>query len=173
MLVHSLLAAALALAAADAPKEDSKKDLDKLQGTWAISTITYDGGDVPADIVSKLRFEVKDDLWTVKGEDEVAKEYGKATLKLDASVKPRLIDFNVGAGSEKGTDIEGIYEWNEIADGDQDLRQGDRQGTAGRVRVAGKLPHRADGPQTRNKGACRDLPMPKRSPGRRQSCWAS
>ena len=112
MLVHSLLAAALALAAADAPKEDSKKDLDKLQGTWAISTITYDGGDVPADIVSKLRFEIKDDLWTVKGEDEVAKEYGKATLKLDASVKPRLIDFHVGAGSEKGTDIEGIYEWN-------------------------------------------------------------
>jgi len=112
MPVRTLFVLTLALVAADAPKDDAKKDLDKLQGTWAISTITYDGGDVPADIVSKLRFEIKGDEWFIKGEDEVAKEYGKATLKLDASVKPRLIDFHVGAGSEKGSDIEGIYEWN-------------------------------------------------------------
>ncbi len=111
MILHSLLAAALALAAADAPKDDSKKDLEKLQGAWTISSITFDGGEVPADIVSKLRFEVKGDEWAIKGEDEVAKEYGKATLKLDATAKPRLIDFRVGEGSEKGAEIEGIYEW--------------------------------------------------------------
>ena len=112
MILHSLLAVALALAAADAPKDDSKKDLEKLQGAWTISSITYDGGEVPADIVAKLRFEVKGDEWAVKGEDEVAKEYGKATLKLDATAKPGLIDFHIGEGSEKGADIEGIYEWN-------------------------------------------------------------
>ena len=67
---------------------------------------------MPADIVSKLRFEVKGDEWAVKGEDEVAKEYGKATLKVDATAKPRLIDFRIGEGSEKGAEIEGIYEWN-------------------------------------------------------------
>lgn len=111
MSVHTLLVAALALAAADAPKDDTKKDLEKLQGEWTISTITYDGGDVPGDIVSKLRFEVKGDEWAVKGDDEVAKEYGKAKLKLDATVKPRLIDFHIGEGSEKGADVEGIYEW--------------------------------------------------------------
>ena len=47
MISHSLLAAALALVAADAPKDDSKKDLEKLQGAWTISTITFDGGEVP------------------------------------------------------------------------------------------------------------------------------
>ena len=47
-----------------------------------------------------------------QGEDEVAKEYGKATLKVDATAKPRLIDFRIGEGSEKGAEIEGIYEWN-------------------------------------------------------------
>ena len=66
MISHSLLAAALALVAADAPKDDSKKDLEKLQGAWTISTITFDGGEVPADIVSN-RFEVKGDEWAVKG----------------------------------------------------------------------------------------------------------
>ena len=112
MLVRPLLALTMALAAADAPQDNAKKDLEKLQGTWAIASITYDGGDVPADTVSKLHFEVKGDQWLIKGDDEVAKEYAKATVKLDPSVKPRLIDFHVGAGSEKGTDIEGIYEWN-------------------------------------------------------------
>ena len=112
MLPKSLLLLTLSLIAADAPKDDSKKDLEKLKGTWAIASITYDGGEVPGDIVSKLKFEVKGDQWTVKGEDEVAKEYGQATLKLDASAKPRLIDFHVGVGSEKGAEIEGIYEWN-------------------------------------------------------------
>lgn len=73
---------------------------------------------MPADIVSKLRFEIKGDVWAVKGEDEVAKEYGKATLKLDATAKPRLIDFQIGEGSEKGAEIEGIYEWN----GDDEIK---------------------------------------------------
>ncbi len=118
MILHSLLAAALAVVAADAPKDDSKKDLEKLQGTWGISSITYDGGDVPSDIVSKLRFAVKGDEWAVQGEEEVAKEYGKATLKLDATAKPRLIDFHIGEGSEKGAEIEGIYEWN----GDDEIK---------------------------------------------------
>jgi uncharacterized protein (TIGR03067 family) len=110
MLLHPLLALTLALAAADA-KDDSRKDMEKLQGSWSIASITYDGGDVPADIVSKLRFEIKDDVFAVKGEEEVAKEYGKAKVKLDAAAKPRLIDFHVSEGSEKDADIEGIYEW--------------------------------------------------------------
>jgi uncharacterized protein (TIGR03067 family) len=112
MLPKPFLFLALALIAADAPKDDSKKDLEKLKGTWAIASITYDGGEVPGDIVSKLRFEIKGDQFAVQGEAEVAKEYGKATLKLDASAKPRLIDFHIGEGSEKGADVEGIYEWN-------------------------------------------------------------
>ena len=31
---------------------------------------------------------------------------------MDATAKPRLIDFRIGEGSEKGAEIEGIYEWN-------------------------------------------------------------
>jgi uncharacterized protein (TIGR03067 family) len=111
MILHSLLAVALSLTPADASKDDSKKDLEKLQGAWTISKITFDGGEVPADVVSKLRFEVKGDQWAVKGDDDVVEEYGKATVKLDATAKPQLIDFHVGEGSNKDADIEGIYEW--------------------------------------------------------------
>ena len=40
------------------------------------------------------------------------KTYSKIKIKLDnASAKPHLIDFIVGAGEKKGTDIEGIDEW--------------------------------------------------------------
>jgi uncharacterized protein (TIGR03067 family) len=109
--VQTLLVLALAMASADAPKDDAKKDLEKLQGHWAMASAVFDGEDLDANLVSKLKFEAKGDQFTVKGDEETAKAYSKITLKLDASAKPHLIDFVVGSGGEKGTTIEGIYEW--------------------------------------------------------------
>jgi uncharacterized protein (TIGR03067 family) len=109
--VQTLLVLALAITAADAPKDDAKKDLEKLQGHWAMASAVHDSQDLDANIVSKLKFEIKGDQFTVKGDEETTKSYSKITLKLDASAKPHLIDFVVGAGGEKGTTIEGIYKW--------------------------------------------------------------
>jgi uncharacterized protein (TIGR03067 family) len=102
---------ALALTAADAPKADAKKDLEKLQGHWVMASASYDGEDLDANIVSKLKFDIKGDQFIVKGDEETIKTYSKITLKLDASPKPHLIDFIVGGGVDKGTTIEGIYQW--------------------------------------------------------------
>lgn len=110
MLLHSLAALAVALVAADAPKDDAKKDLDKLQGTWTIASATYDGADLPNDLASKLSFHIKGDQFTVKGDEETVKEYKTITLKLEPATTPRSVDFVVGQGSEKGNTIEGIYE---------------------------------------------------------------
>jgi uncharacterized protein (TIGR03067 family) len=109
--VQTLLVAALAMVGADAPKDDAKKDLEKLQGHWAMASAVYDGQDLDANVVSKLKFAIKGDQFTVKGDEETVKAYSKIKLKLDASPKPHLIDFVIGAGDEKGTTIEGIYEW--------------------------------------------------------------
>lgn len=109
MLVTPLLFAAVVLSA-DAPKDDAKADLDKIQGTWKIDGGQYGGEDVNSDLVSKLQFEFKGDQLVLKGDEEVVKDYTKIALKLDPSVKPKAIDFTVGQGSEKGTVVEGIYE---------------------------------------------------------------
>ena len=110
MTVHPFLALAVALVAADAPKDDAKKDLDKLQGTWTIAGATYDGADLPDNLDSKLSFEIKGDQFALKGDEETVKAYKKITLKLEPSTKPRSVDFVVGQGSEKGNTVEGIYE---------------------------------------------------------------
>ena len=115
MILHSLLALALALVAADAPKDDAKKDLDKLQGMWTIASGKYDGEELDANLVSKLSFEVKGDQFLIKGDDEVVKQYAKIALKLDPTAKPKLIDFRVTQGDDKGNVIEGVYE----LDGDE------------------------------------------------------
>jgi uncharacterized protein (TIGR03067 family) len=109
--VQTLLVLALAMTVADAPKDEAKKNFEKLQGRWTMTSAVYEGENLSADIVSKLKFEIKGDQFTVKGDEETVKTYSKITLKLDASAKPHLIDFVVGAGDEKGTVIEGIYEW--------------------------------------------------------------
>ncbi len=110
MPVQTLFVLALAMAVADAPKDDAKKDLDKLQGHWVMASALYDGADLDANIVAKLKFDIKGDQFTVKGDEETVKAYTKVTLKLDDAPKPHLIDFVVGGGGEKGTTIEGIYE---------------------------------------------------------------
>lgn len=111
MPVQTLLVLALAMTAADAPKDDAKKDLEKLQGHWIMASAVHDGVDLPADLLSKLKFTIKGDQFTVAGDEETVKAYSKITLKLDAAPKPHLIDFVVGGGDVKGATIEGIYEW--------------------------------------------------------------
>ena len=100
MPVQTLLVLALAMAPADAPKDDAKKDLEKLQGRWALASAVHDGEDLPADLLSKLKFDIKGDQFTVKGDEETVKAYSKITLKLDAAATPHLIDFVGGAGGE-------------------------------------------------------------------------
>ncbi len=111
MPVQPLFVLALALVAADASKDDAKKDLEKLQGHWALASAVHDGDDLPGNLVSKLKFDIKGDQFSVKGDEETVKSYAKITLKLDAAPKPHLIDFVIGGGEEKGTTLEGIYEW--------------------------------------------------------------
>ena len=49
-------------------KDAKKKDLDKLQGTWAASTIEYNGEKVLGDLVKDLKVVVEGDSMTIKSE---------------------------------------------------------------------------------------------------------
>ena len=105
----ALLAIGLLLAA-DAPKDAKKKDLDKLQGTWTASGVEYGGDKVESDIVKNLTVVIDGDKMTIKGDSAEVEKYGKATLKIDPTTTPKIMDVSITGGDEKGTTFEGIYE---------------------------------------------------------------
>ncbi len=105
----AVLAVGLLLAADDA-KDAEKKDLDQLRGTWTAASVEYGGEKVGGDIVKNLAVVVEGDKMTVKGDSSEVEKYGKATLKIDPTTTPKIIDIGITGGDEKGTTFEGIYE---------------------------------------------------------------
>jgi uncharacterized protein (TIGR03067 family) len=97
------------LLGAEEKKPALKGDLKKLQGTWKATSLTYNGEEVSTEGKGKLRLVFKGDVGTVEADKEVKKEYAKIKVKLDESVKPRIIDSTIQAGGQKGTTLEGIY----------------------------------------------------------------
>jgi len=100
------------LVAADDPKDVKKKELEKLQGTWIAATLEYNGNKVLGDTVKELKIVIEGDTMTIKSEAPEVEKYGKATLKIDPSTSPKIVDINITKGDEKGTTFEAIYELN-------------------------------------------------------------
>ena len=93
----------LLIAADDAKKDDTMKDKESLKGTWIVQSSERDG---QADEGSKDATVTFDgDSVTVITNDREQ----KATFKLDASKKPKTIDFTPSEGSEKDKVVLGIY----------------------------------------------------------------
>jgi len=93
----------LLIAADEAKKDDTLKDKERLQGTWIIQSSQRDG---QADEVSK------DDTVTFDGDSVTVRTKDreqKATFKLDASKKPKTIDFTPSEESERDNVVLGIY----------------------------------------------------------------
>ncbi len=102
---------ATTLAPADEAKETVKKDLDRLQGAWTATALTFNGADFLANgKAAGFRFAFKGDEVVVEGNDAVQKEYARLKLKLDPAAAPRLVDLTVTGGVQKDAVLEGIYE---------------------------------------------------------------
>jgi uncharacterized protein (TIGR03067 family) len=105
-----LLTVLVALMAADSPPgEAGKKDLAKMQGDWALVFMTKDGMKVPDDDAQALFRTVKGNEYTVFRYDRVA---GKGTFTLDATKKPKTIDFLPANSKDKTKALLGIYEFD-------------------------------------------------------------
>ena len=100
------------LLAADKDKADPKKELAKLDGTWTMTSIEYNGKSFDK-LANQLQFVIKDGKATVTGSKDVEKEYAKLTFTLDPSTTPKLLDMAVTAGVQKDSVMEGIYELKE------------------------------------------------------------
>ncbi len=84
-------------------QDDTKKELEKLQGKWAI--VTFNGQDVPSDAQAFLVFTGdKYEQWNAGSVDE------RGTIKIDPKTKPMSIDLIITEGSDAGKTQPGVYE---------------------------------------------------------------
>jgi uncharacterized protein (TIGR03067 family) len=98
------------LLGADKPTDAAKKDLDALRGTWTASVLDYNGEKVLGGLVKELKIVIEGDTLSVASEAEEVRKYGKATLKLDPTTMPKIMDVSITKGDEKGASFEAIYD---------------------------------------------------------------
>lgn len=100
----------LLLGAGGGDDADKKKELAKFGGEWALHELTYNGEDH-----TKLNFTVvfKGDEATIKGNDDVKKEYAKIKIKIDPTTNPKILDITVADGSQTDAKMEGIYDFKD------------------------------------------------------------
>lgn len=101
-----LLCPVLCLAIAQPSNDDkAKKDLEHMQGKWAMHALEINGKEVPPRQIAETFLDVKGDVYrtTVK-----SKEHPGLRIKLDASKEPRAIDMILTEGGAEKV-YKGIY----------------------------------------------------------------
>ena len=108
-LLALLITAAAALPIlADPPQDDAvKKELKKLEGSWATVFIEAAGQKVTdEDKIKTRKLSTKGDKYTLKVGDETV----QGTIEINPTKKPKTIDVKPDSGSNKGKTLLGIYE---------------------------------------------------------------
>jgi uncharacterized protein (TIGR03067 family) len=83
-------------------QDDARKELDKLQGKWAIAT--FNGQEVPAEALAFLVFSGdKYEQWNNGSVDE------RGTIKIDPRTRPMSIDLIITEGNDAGKTQPGVY----------------------------------------------------------------
>jgi len=80
-------------------------DLDKLQGTWSVTSLEADGEKMPASTFNGATIVLKGKRFTSTG---MGATY-KGTVEIDETRKPKSFDLLFSAGPEKGNRNPGIY----------------------------------------------------------------
>ncbi len=84
-------------------QDDTKKELEKLQGNWAIAS--FNGQEVPSEAQSFLVFSGdRYESWNNGSVDE------RGTIKIDPKTKPMSIDLIITEGNDAGKTQPGVYE---------------------------------------------------------------
>ena len=101
------LVAALAIGRAGAQDDAAKKEMKKLEGTWATVSIEAAGQKVTdEDKIKTRKLTTKGDKYMLKVGDETV----QGTIEINPTKKPKTIDVKPDSGSNKGKTLLGIYE---------------------------------------------------------------
>lgn len=85
-----------------------KAELEKLRGTWDVTTLQVDGADKPQTAYHGANIIVAGDIFKMMSTETVY----QGTFSVDASKSPKTIDLHFTEGPEKGKTNLGIYELN-------------------------------------------------------------
>lgn len=100
-----LVLAVVGLLAADAPRDDVKKEKDKIQATWQCTSAETNGRKAPEADIQSLKLIFSGEEFTFKIQDGDI----KGVVKMhDTTTDPRVIDLDFKVGPIRGT-LEGIY----------------------------------------------------------------
>lgn len=89
--------------AGQAAQDDVKKELDRLQGNWQVTS--FNGEAVPAEAQFFLTFKAdKYEQWVSGSVDE------RGSVKLGVASKPKAIDLVIAEGNDAGKTQLGVYE---------------------------------------------------------------
>lgn len=100
-------AGALAVTFAEEDKDQAKKDLKLLEGTWDYTKHVANGKETAKENLEGLTLTVKGDKWEVKKDDKV---FLGGTVKLDPSKKPKAADWTITTeGQLKDKTAKAIY----------------------------------------------------------------
>ena len=98
------LAAGLALAA-DAPRQDAKAQLERLQGTWSVVSVEEGGKRLPAEKTEGWSLTIEGSKYTFRHGDGSV----RGVYKLDPLKNPGAIDATRTGGADVGKTLWGIY----------------------------------------------------------------
>src|SRR5262249_14472712 len=107
-----LLVGIMSMLAGDEKDDAAKKELKKLEGTWVLTAVEWDGEKpAPQDVISDARCEL-----TIQGNKykngQVGEIYkkGEGFLRIDPSKKPKTIDYGRTEAFKPGETRYEIYE---------------------------------------------------------------
>ena len=88
--------------------QETKGDLDKLQGHWVMVESTRDGKKIPSEVKIERTIEGNNYTLTVKSDE--GEQVLSGTLKVDATKTPKTIEATRAEGPDQGKAMLGIYE---------------------------------------------------------------
>ena len=107
ILGFGCLVAALTIGRASAQGDAAKKELKKLEGTWATVSIEAAGQKVTdEDKIKTRKLTTTGAKYTLKVGDETV----QGTIEINPTKKPKTIDVKPDSGTNKGKTLLGIYE---------------------------------------------------------------
>ncbi len=86
---------------------DSKKDLDKFQGTWRLVSAVRDGKHTPPEELAKIKLAIHTNKFVLQRD---ALTLSEGTMTLEPNKKPKQLDETITAGPNKGKVFSAIYE---------------------------------------------------------------
>jgi uncharacterized protein (TIGR03067 family) len=92
-----------------AQDDDPVEELERLQGTWRVESMTIDGTKIPGDELTGRRVIVIDDRYVVI---DGTRTIQRGRFRIDPSKTPKRIDTIPADGANAGKVDKGIYEIN-------------------------------------------------------------